>query len=245
MRIQLLFELEKNEIPSDNRSIFISFLKKTLTQSGQEELYERYFVGTASKDYCFVPIFDSPKYQKDKIILENPRLKLIFSADNKNMTGSIFKFAFVGMKHKRFPLPDGNAMVLKKIIDEQEESIHSEKVIFRTVTGGGIILREHFREDNKDKYYAVNDDTFEEKAKDSLQRQATQAGFFSSDVEKINLKTISGKKIVVRLYGQFIDVSTGVFLIEATPEILQYFYRSGICSRTSMGYGMLQVIEQL
>lgn len=245
MRIQLLFELEKNEIPSDNRSIFISFLKKTLTQSGQEELYEKYFVGTAQKDYCFVPIFDNPKYQKDKIILENPRLKIIFSADNKNMTGSIFKFAFVGMKHKRFPLPDGNAMTLKKIIDEQEEVIHSEKVLFRTVTGGGIVLREHFREDNKDKYYVVNDDVFEEKAKDSLKRQAIQAVFSSSDVEKINLKTISGKKIVVRLYGQFIDASTGTFLIEAPSEILQYFYRSGICSRTSMGYGMLQVIEQL
>ena len=61
------------------------------------------------------------------------------------------------MKHKRFPLPDRNSMILKKIVKVQEEAITSDKVIFRTVPGGGLIIREHFRENNTDNYYTIND----------------------------------------------------------------------------------------
>ena len=45
------------------------------------------------------------------------------------------------MKHKRFLLPDRNSMTLKKIVKVQEEAITSDKVIFRTVPGGGLIIR--------------------------------------------------------------------------------------------------------
>lgn len=111
MRIELYFELEKNIIPSDNRAMFVSFLKKTLEECNQGKYYEHYFTGTDRKDYCFVPLFDKPQYEKDKIILASPRLKLIFSASDKSKIGQIFYFAFIGMKHKRFPLPDQNSMI--------------------------------------------------------------------------------------------------------------------------------------
>ena len=103
MRIELYFELEKNIIPSDNRAMLVSFLKKTLEECNQGKYYEHYFTGTDRKDYCFVPLFDKPQYEKDKIILASPRLKLIFSASDKSKIGQIFYFAFIGMKHKRFP----------------------------------------------------------------------------------------------------------------------------------------------
>ena len=38
VRIELYFELEKNMIPSDNRAMFVSFLKKTLEELGIEPL---------------------------------------------------------------------------------------------------------------------------------------------------------------------------------------------------------------
>ena len=205
MRIELYFELEKNIIPSDNRAMFVSFLKKTLEECNQGKYYEHYFTGTDRKDY----------------------------------------FAFIGMKHKRFPLPDQNSMILKKIVKVQEEVITSDKVIFRTVPGGGLIIREHFRENNTDNYYTINDKEFEEKAGDSLKRQAIYAGFAENEVQEIKIKTISGKKVVTRIYKQFIDISIGFFLIEAKPEILQYFYQVGVGGHSSMGYGLLQIIQQI
>lgn len=37
MRIELYFELEKNIIPSDNRAMFVSFLKKTSVYKGYKQ----------------------------------------------------------------------------------------------------------------------------------------------------------------------------------------------------------------
>lgn len=53
MRVELLFDLEKPSLPADNRAIFVSFLKKTLEQSHEGHFFERYFGGTARKDYSF------------------------------------------------------------------------------------------------------------------------------------------------------------------------------------------------
>ena len=89
------------------------------------------------------------------------------------------------------------------------------------------------------------DKEFEEKAGDSLKRQAIYAGFAENEVQEIKIKTISGKKVVTRIYKQFIDISIGFFLIEAKPEILQYFYQVGVGGHSSMGYGLLQIIQQI
>mgnify|MGYP000556239515 FL=1 len=99
------------------------------------------------------------------------------------------------MKHKRFLLPDRNSMTLKKIVKVQEEAITSDKVIFRTVPGGGLIIREHFRENNTDNYYTINDKEFEEKAGDSLKRQAIYAGFAENEVQEIKIKLYQEKRL--------------------------------------------------
>ena len=56
MRIELYFELEKNIIPSDNRAMFVSFLKKTLEECNQGKYYEHYFTGTEQKRLLFCSI---------------------------------------------------------------------------------------------------------------------------------------------------------------------------------------------
>ena len=99
------------------------------------------------------------------------------------------------------------------------------------------VQKRTFYENNTDNYYTINDKEFEEKAGDSLKRQAIYAGFAENEVQEIKIKTISGKKVVTRIYKQFIDISIGFFLIEAKPEILQYFYQVGVGGHSSMGYG--------
>ena len=72
MRIELYFELEKNIIPSDNRAMFVSFLKKTLEECNQGKYYEHYFTGTDRKRSCFLImewaeayIVTAPSFQTD------------------------------------------------------------------------------------------------------------------------------------------------------------------------------------
>ena len=199
MRVELLFDLEKPSLPADNRAIFVSFLKKTLEQSHEGHFFERYFGGTARKDYSFSIILDKPRYEGERIQLKTPRLKMIFSADDRNRTGLIFSMAFMGMKYKKFPLPEKNAMTLKRIAH----------------------------------------------VKESLMRQAMEAGFPKRLAEEIKFHPVSGKKVVSRLYGIMIDVSAITFIVEADSMILQYFYQAGASSRTAIGYGLCSIIEQL
>lgn len=244
MRIELLFELEHKELPKDNSSIWISFLKNVLSNCNQGKFYKRYFSGTDSKDYSFSIILPKPRFIQEKILLENSLVKMIFSADDRNKTGLIFLAAFVESKNRKFPLPEGNSMILKQIRKLREQKISSQSVIFRTVTGGGLVVREHNKDTNIDKYYTFQDEGFHEKLKSVLIAQAKEAGFSESIAENIIMTPIQCKKVLVKYYGIYIDVTVGTFQLEGAPELLQYFYQAGFLSKHSAGFGLLDIVSQ-
>ena len=133
----------------------------------------------------------------------------------------------------------------QRIAHVKENVIISNRVMFRTIPGGGLVVRDHSRETNRDKYYVIGEEQFEEKARQSLMRQAMEAGFPKRLAEEIKFHPVSGKKVVSRLYGIMIDVSAITFIVEADSMILQYFYQAGASSRTAIGYGLCSIIEQL
>lgn len=244
MRLELLFEIEKTEIPKDNKSIWISFLKKTLKQASEGQFYEKYFSGTRMKDYTFSVVLPSPQFLDEKIILGGNQIKFLFSADDKNRTGLIFFQAFLLAKQKRFPLPEGNAMTLKKIRQVGEKLITCEKVMFRTIVGGGLVVRAHNKETNKDKFLTFMDEGFDKQLSEILKIQAENAGFSGKIGEKVEFQPIQCKKVLVKQYGIFVDATIGIFTLKGDPDFLQYLYQAGMGSKHSMGYGMLDVIAQ-
>lgn len=244
LRIELCFQLDQAELPKDNKSIWISFLKNVLTNCNKGKFYERYFSGTQSKDYTFSVILSKPKFSGEKVQLENRQIKMIFSSDDRNKTGLIFYAAFIQAKKKKFPLPNGNTMVLDRVRQLREQLITESKVIFRTVTGGGLVVREHNKETNKDRYYTFQDKGFDENLKKVLQVQAQEAGFAESVAENITMIPIQCRKVLVKQYGIYVDVTIGIFQMEGDPDLLQYFYQAGVGSKHSMGYGMLDLISQ-
>lgn len=231
-------------MPKDNKSIWISFLKNVLSKCNKGKFYESYFSETNSKDYTFSILLSKPKFVGEKVLLENNQVKMIFSADDRNKTGLIFYAAFLEAKNRKFPLPEGNAMSLKRIRQIREQLITSSKVVFRTVTGGGLVVREHDREKNRDKYYTYKDLGFDKQLKQVLKIQAKEAGFSENLVEDLIMKPIQCRKVVVKNYGVYIDVTVGIFRIEGNPDLLQYFYQAGIACRHSMGYGLLDIVAQ-
>ena len=245
MRLELTFELHKAELPLDNKSIWISYLKNALTMCNNGCFYEKYFGEAKAKDYSFSIILSKPEFLKQKIRLENSKVKMIFSALDEHRTGLIFFSAFIAQKNRKFILPDDNFMILKSISQLKENEIISNKVIFKTVTGGGIVIREHDESSNRDYYFTSNDEKFIAQAKLVLKNEAMQAGFSESLSDEINIMPIQSKKIVVKQYGIHVDVSVGLFLIEADTKILNYFYKAGIGSKHSMGYGLLDIVEQI
>ena len=245
MRLELVFSLKNPELPIDNKRIWISFLKNCLSQSGGGRFYNKYFEGTPDKDYTFSVILPNPKFKKNVVMLEEKKLKIKFSADDRKKTGLIFFQACIQAKGKDFPLPGGNAMTLKKIVQLPEELILTDKARFRTTVGGGIVVRSHDRETNKDQFFAFNDEGFPEQLQEVLKHQAKNAGFSEQDGANVKFVPIRCKKVLVKQYGIFVDTTCGFFELHGKPELLQYFYQAGFGSKHSMGYGMLEVLSEV
>lgn len=244
MRLELIFEIEQLELPKDNKSIWISFFKKCLTRCGNGQFYDRYFGGTKQKDYTFSVIMPNPRFADEKILLDGHQIKLLFSSDDGNKTGLIFYQAFISAKQKRFPLPEGNGLVLKRINQMREKLITSSRVMFRTVVGSGLVIREHNKETNRDKFFTFMDEGFENQFKQVLGMQAEEAGFPADAGRNLIFKAVQCKKILVKQYGIYVDATIGIFEVEGDVDFLQYLYQAGMGSKHSMGYGMLDIVAQ-
>lgn len=244
MRLELTFKIENPELPLDNSKLWISFLKNCLSQCHEGIFFERYFGGHQIKDYTYAVIFSSPRFQKDKIVLENDQIKMLFSSDDKHKTGLIFYQAFIGGKQKRFPLPEGNGIVLKQITQKREKLIMSSKSVFRTVVGGGLVVREHNKENNKDRFLTFQDEGFEKGLCQTLEMQAKEGGFPEGTGERVKFKAIKCKKILVKHYYRYVDATCGIFQLEGDPDFLQYLYQAGMGAKHSAGFGLLDVISQ-
>lgn len=244
MRLQLDMELGKREFPIDYRRIFLSYIKNALSKYHNGDAYEKFFKNTNSKDYCFTIIFQSPKYQKDKIILEGRNLKVLLSVDDRNKSDLILFSALISQKNITFPLSNGNTMVLKNIIQKREQLITSSKAIFKITVGSGLCIRLHDRLKNKDTYFVYNDKDFAQQFNMVVSEQAIKAGFRKEDIQNIKFKPVQCKKVVAKHFGVYVDLTVGMFAMEATPQLLQYFYNAGLGSRHSQGFGMVDLITQ-
>ena len=244
MRLELEFELLKPELPQDHKSIWISYLKNVMSTCNDGKFFDEFFAEKKSKDYCFSMIFSKPKYKDKKILLQGNHIKMIFSASDHNLTGAKFYMAFIENKGELFALPNKNFAMLKSIRKLEEQEIQCNRILIKTVVGGGLLIRKHDRQTNTDQYYTYKDDGFVKQAKEILSHQAKLAGFSNDVAGSINIKPIDCKKIVVLQYGIYVDVTKGMFILEGTPELLQYYYQAGLGSKHSMGYGLIDIVAQ-
>ncbi len=244
MKFCLTLQLKEKYLPVEYRRAFLSYLKNALTKCNSGKYYEKFFKDTNPKDYCFDIILTNPKFTKDEVLLDSNEIKVIFSTSSKSKTGFILFSAFIAQKDKVYPLPNNNHMVLKSIHEEKQEKIVSSRAIFKTTLGGGICVREHDKETNKDRYYTYEDKEFREKIKVTITNQVLKAGFSQQEANDIQVNPIQCKKVVVKHYNRYIDVTTGMLEIQATKDILQHFYEVGVGSRRSMGFAMLNLITQ-
>lgn len=244
MRLKLEMKLTNLFLVRDNHSSFISFLKKALTQCNDGKQFEKFYKDTNVKDFTFTLSLGKCKYTKEKIILENEKIYIIVSIKDKGMDKFIIYNALLNQRNKKFPLPEGNSMTLVNITQIKSEEIKSSKIIAKTIIGSGLCVREHNPETNKDKYYVFNEEGFEQQLYKILEQQGINAGFSKTICSNIKFIPINCKKVVSMHYGQYIDITIGTFQLEGDSRLLQYFYECGLGSRTSSGYGMIDILQQ-
>lgn len=243
MRFCLTLELKDKILPIEYRKLILSYIKNAISKCNDGKYYEEFFKDTKQKDYCFSVILPKSKFIKDKIILYGNEIKILFSTDNNKM-GYILYNSFIAQKNKQYPLPNNNFMILKSIRNHKREEIYNNKVIFKTTLGSGLCVRSHNAETNEDIYYVYNDEEFREKLKVVLTNQLMNAGFTKEKAEEIKVNPIQCRKVVAKHYRRYIDITKGIFEMQGDNDILQYFYDSGIGSRKSMGFGMIDLVTQ-
>ena len=241
MKFSLTFEVEKEYFEVEYRNIIMSYIKKAVESTDN---FDKFYSDTAKKDYCFTVVFKNSKFYKNKIFLDRKEIKVIFSVDDRSMNKFILLSSFVKQMNKRFELKDNNSMTLRKIDMLTTEEIISNKAIFRTSAGSSLCVREQNREINRSKYYTVDDIEFKEKLLYVVRRQLEKAEFSQAEIDMLDINIIKSKKVVVKFYNQLIDSNVCMFEISCSKRVLKYLYETGIGSRTSCGFGMIELVTQ-
>lgn len=244
MKFTLTLSLVKNEFPIEYRRVILSYIKKSLSECNDGKYYEEFFKDTNQKEYTFSVCFYNAKFNKDKIELGNNQIKIKFSTGERNNVGFKLFSAFLRQKNKAFPLENDNKMILVSLNNDKRQVITNNRAIFKTSIGSGICVRDHDRESNKDKYYVYSDDLFKEKLKVVINNELLKAGVSKNSIDKTIINVIDAKKSVVKHYSRYIDTTVGLIEIKGEANILQYLYDTGIGSRKSAGFGMLELVTQ-
>lgn len=241
MRFELDIVLEKPELPIEYRKAILSLNKKALSEINDGKYLPQYYEGCKTKDFCFAVRMSKPHFTKESIYLESNTIHITYSTSDK-LTGYILFSAMVNQKNKRFPLQNSNAMRVTGIHQINEKRIMQNDVMFKLLAP--LVVREHNKENNKDRYYSVEDREFTQKVIDSLRYQLVNAGYREEQVKSIEFIPINMKKTVVCHYGCYINCTLGVFALKGNKSILNYLYQDGVAGRKSAGYGILDILAE-
>ncbi len=242
MRFVLEFNLKSEQFPKDYRPVCISYLKKMVEQVNGGQFFSRFF-GSAGgeKPYTFSVHFSNPIFKKDSIIVENKRVRLIFSTSDE-MTALVFHNAFLQNVKRPFPLPLGNVMILHSLRQKYVKKISQSSIVIKMLSP--LCIREHAVQSNKDRYYSINDNNFDALASSMISLQLEKAGV-STLKSRVCIKSLQVKKTVVLHHGMMVECSLGTFQITGDPSVLQLLYTGGMGSRKSAGFGMFDIVYEV
>lgn len=243
MRFSLYFDLKHKILPLEMNRTIISYIKNALFNVSNGKFYDSFFQGTQPKPYTFSVLLDKPVFEKDRIIVERPMCKVSFSVSNEKKEGFIFINAFLAQKSKAYPLAHNNEMILRNVRLEKEKEIREKSVLVRTAIGGGICVRNHQQDTNKDQYYVVGEEQYEAELNRSVRDQLHRMGYSEKNSSQVSVQCIKGKVVVVKHFGLQIPVTVGYFMLNGPEALLRQLTEVGIGSRRSQGFGMIEIIN--
>lgn len=240
MRLKLSFELEKPELDINYRKSLISFIKHSIEEYDKELFNTLYEKGkTTKKTFTFAPILNHPKFEGEKVFLQDTSFYIIFSAYNYAYALHLFN-SFMKQKNKKFHL-NQNSMTPTNLTVIPETEIRGNSINIKM--SSPLIVREHNRETLKDLYYSFEKaEKFNEYIRINILEQMKAENLDSSLLDDFEIKPINAKKIVVKVYEYSIECSIGTFNLKGKAELLNYLYKSGIGSKKAMGFGLFDII---
>ena len=237
MRLKLHFELKSPNIPLDNRPFILSYLKNSINNYEQKLYQDVYENGVTPKKYTFSIWLANPDFKEDTILLQSNKMNIQFSTGDSALGIQMYN-AFLKMRNVEFPIPFGNSILLKKISAIPEKIIATNKIRAKFISP--LVVRNHSRDN--DYYYSVDHPDFIKELYKTAQYQLEILKDLPvSLLNNFSVTPIQPKKGVVQFYGQKMGVSLGEYEFIGEAVLLDYFYKYGIGSRRSSGFGMIEI----
>jgi len=246
MRLKLSFQGEVEERDEWVRERFISFLKKAF-QSASEERYKNLFSAKKVRPYVYAPFFGS-EFEKSRI---GPDLSFIFSSGDYEII-STFWNGIIILKERRSDYIEinGKKFILKNINLLPNKRITSKRVIFKTI-GTSILTDPSSAPDDFKNWFIIPEKENLERFNSVLCERVRQkyeiikSRKIEPDLRFNLLADYPIKETVIPLFKGYVRGFRGYFLLEGSPEILNFLYDYGFGVRTGQGFGLLDVIKQL
>ena len=238
MRLKIECELKRNKVTVFYNQKILSFFKHSL-DIYSKEIKDFYYSKGKEKDMSFAGYFPLEKILNNEIYLKENSFK-IFLTFNSIIDGLHYYNSFVNAKHHKIEFKlDTNEFHIKNITKLHEKRIDDDISIFQTLSP--IVIREKM--ENKKDFFHVLDENGIEILHQNLNFSLSKK--FSKEVLKsIEIIPIKTKRTVVSFYGIKFPATKGIIAIKGNKNILDYFYKSGLGSKKSSGFGMLEIISK-
>ncbi|MEW8973682.1 MAG: CRISPR-associated endoribonuclease Cas6 [Tissierellaceae bacterium] len=242
MRFNVELLLENENIPKDKNRMILSFFKY-LYESYDKDYYNSLYEDEKNKRKTFTFSLYMPncKFTREEIVIPEKKMILNFSTDDMK-DGIFFYNAALASKGKKYNIKD-NSITISRINMNREKRITDDYAVFSTMSP--IVVREHKGDNKKTWYYSLNEKKGKEIFISNLKYQLLDS--FGEerklDIEEIKVEVLGkSKEVKVKHYGIEILSNICALKIHAKPYILDHLYKSGIGSKKSGGFGMVDLV---
>lgn len=232
MRFEVELILDNNIINKDYRRNIVSVIKQCLSKEDYEEIYKE----RKLRSFTFSPFLQIDNFSKDKIILKDKKMKLFFSTDSM-IDGWILINSFRINKRKELNFGK-NKITIEKVGTLVEKEVKDDIILFKTMSP--ICIREQL--DEKKSWYHDFDDKGIRILKKNIIHQLKYE-FPKTSLEELKIKPFKMKRTIITNYDIQFPVNLGTLIISGDKKILKKLYMSGLGSKTSLGLGMLEIVQ--
>lgn len=232
MRFEVELMLDSTSINKDYRRSMVSVIKQCLSEEDFDEIYKE----RKLRSFTFSPFIKIDTFSKDKIILKDKKIKLFFSTDSMT-DGWILINSFRMNKGKELKF-EKNKITIEKVGTLIEKEIEDDIIMFKTMSP--ICVREQL--DQTKSWYHDLDGKGIEILKKNITHQLKYE-FPKTLLEEVKIKPLKIKRTVITNYDILFPVTLGTLIISGDKRILKKLYMSGLGSKTSLGLGMLEVVQ--
>jgi len=244
MKIFLQLNLDRPTLPTDYRPVFVSLIKKCLSNC-KSSLFDEYYSkqNPKAKAMTFAVKFNRPIFEKESISLGRTSVLMTVSCASQR-DGIMLYNAFVKSRGIELPLAQANALKLLSVRVLQDRQIEDRVVLIKFLSP--LVVRVHSR-DNSDSYLKVPDsgaktDEFQTYLHEVISNQISVLGKADEVTVDFSLEPVKAQTTVVKSFGCMIPASFGIFKLTARPELINFLYQAGMGSRRSEGFGMFEII---